>query len=246
MEIHPILRKVLESKKITDLNGKVRDFDSGISEEEALALARIVVDTKAKISIETGLAYGSSAITMCSEANKMHRDNIHYAVDPNQLSEYGGAAIAMIKEAGLQNNLTHLNGASHEELPELIKKGVQIDCAFIDGWHTFDYTLIDFFLIDKMLKEGGLIAFHDMYGLAKQKVLRYILTHRDYEIAKEYRINDKSFLRTLKFFIWRLYKHPTLLFSWFHWTYQTRSNSGLIVLRKRKNYEPPFSFYKYF
>ncbi len=246
MEIHPILRKVLKSQEITDLNGKVHKFRGGISEEEALVLARVVQDTDAKISIETGLAYGASAITMCAEANKRHSDNIHYAVDPNQLDEYGGAAIALIKEAGLQDHLVHLNGASHEKLPELIEQKVQIDCAFVDGWHTFDYTMIDFFLIDKMLKEGGLIAFHDMYGRSKQKVLRYILTHRDYEIAKEYRITGKSFVKTMKFFLWRLYKSPALFFSWFHWVYQTRSNSGLIVLRKKSNYEPPFTFYKSF
>ena len=149
-------------------------------------------------------------------------------------------------ETNLENNFSHLNGCTHEVLPSLIKNKVELDCAFVDGWHTFDYTLIDFFLIDKILRPGGMIAFHDMYGLAKQKVLRFILTHRDYEVAKEYRIKDKSRITTLKFFIWRLKRSPILLFSWFHWTYQTKSNSGLIVLRKKSSFEPDFTFYKNF
>jgi hypothetical protein len=28
--------------------------------------------------------------------------------------------------------------------------GVQVDFAFMDGWHTFDYTLLDFFYTDKL------------------------------------------------------------------------------------------------
>jgi len=50
--------------------------------------------------------------------------------------------------------------------------------AFIDGWHTFDYTFIDFFFVDQVLKDGGILAFHDMYALSKQKVLNFIKTHR--------------------------------------------------------------------
>jgi len=43
-----------------------------------------------------------------------------------------------------------------------LARGVKIDFAFVDGWHTFDYTLIDFFYIDKILRSGGLVSFHSM------------------------------------------------------------------------------------
>jgi hypothetical protein len=131
--------------------------------------------------------------------------------------------------------------------PGLIEKGILLDFAFVDGWHTFDYTLIDFFLIDKMLRPGGMVAFHDMYALSKQKVLGFVLSHRKYKIVHDRRVrSNESRIATLKFFLWRLKNKPRLLFSKFHWTYQLRNSSGLIVLQKLENHEPDFSFYKAF
>ena len=53
--------------------------------------------------------------------------------------------------------------------------------AFIDGWHTFDYTFIDFFYIDRILDVGGVVVFDDTNDyLAVRKVVRYALTHRAY------------------------------------------------------------------
>jgi len=65
-------------------------------------------------------------------------------------------------------------------LPELIERGVTIDFAFIDGMHTFDYTVIDLFFADKLLRKGGIICIHDMELPSKRKAFRYLLGHRKY------------------------------------------------------------------
>jgi len=41
-------------------------------------------------------------------------------------------------------------------------QGERIDFAFIDGAHTFDHVLVDFFYIDRMLNVGGIVAFDDV------------------------------------------------------------------------------------
>jgi len=74
-----------------------------------------------------------------------------------------------------------LEGPSHLMLPGLLERGVKLDLAFIDGWHTFDYTLLDFFYIDKMLRPGGVVLLHDQSWPSKQKVIRFIMTHRRYK-----------------------------------------------------------------
>jgi len=60
--------------------------------------------------------------------------------------------------------------------------GTKIDFAFIDGMHTFDYTLIDFFYIDRLLNAGGVIVFDDLCIPAVNKVCRYALTNRAYSL----------------------------------------------------------------
>ncbi|MBM3331783.1 class I SAM-dependent methyltransferase [candidate division WOR-3 bacterium] len=105
----------------------------------------------------------------------------HYGVDPEQNTVHGGAALASLKRAGLDSVFELLEGPSHLMLPKLIEKGVVLDLAFIDGWHTFDYTLLDFFYIDKMLRPGGVVLLHDRSWPSKQKVIQFIRTHRRYK-----------------------------------------------------------------
>jgi predicted O-methyltransferase YrrM len=205
---------------------------------------------QAKTTVETGVASGVSALAICNalrNINQGNNDFSHYGVDPNQISYYGGAALKHLEEEGLLQNFNLLEGPSHTMLPLLIEKNVTIDFALIDGWHTFDYTLIDFFFIDKLLKEGGIIAFHDCYSSAKQKVLNYIETHRKYEYANEFFVQgNESFKTTMKFFIWRMLKNPRLIFSKFNWKYSRKNSSGLFVIRKITTFEPNFDFYKNF
>ncbi len=248
----PILNKILESifsnKKTSDKDGNVREVNDMISREEAFALYRMFEKANTKTSIEIGLAHGVSALVFCQAHNDLGNiEGIHYGVDPNQFTVYNGAATQAIHDAGFGKYLKVLAGPSHLEVPELIKQNIKVDCAFIDGWHTFDYTLVDFFLIDKILIPGGYVAFHDTYGRAKQKVINFILTHRRYEIDKRLmNFSNEPKMRILKFFLWRLYKDPGLLFSWFHWKYQTKTTSGLIILKKLENFEPDYDFFKNF
>ena len=67
---------------------------------------------------------------------------------------------------------------SYEAMPELLKKEEEnFDFIFIDGWHTFDYTLVDFFYADKLLRKGGIIIIDDATHLGVKKCLKYIDTN---------------------------------------------------------------------
>ena len=231
-----------------NLKGEKQKLDDCIRRDEATSIAQVLHNTKATVSIETGVASGASALAICHILKQNGNGEArHYGVDPNQMSYYGGAAMANLEKEGLSGIFHLLEGPSHQQIPELISKGEKVDFALIDGWHTFDYTLIDFFLVDKLLKPGGYIAFHDVYGRAKQKVINFILTHRKYRIAKEAMHFDKEqYIRTFRFFLWRLYKDPGLLFSWYHWKYQSKNSSGLLILQKLEDFEPDYDFFKNF
>jgi predicted O-methyltransferase YrrM len=243
------LKDIYSTGYTTDRKGERRKaIDSTVSEAEVNTLMKIVSDLKAVITLETGVAFGASAIAICYAKKDLQSvDKMHYGVDPNQSGFYANAANVSLEREKLDNQFTLLEGPSHTEIPKLIDRGVKLDFAFIDGWHTFDYTLIDFFLIDKMLKVGGMVAFHDMQALSKQKVLRFILNHRKYKIQKQYAVKgNESLIKTLKFFVWRGFKYPLLLRSWFYWHYQLFNSSGLIVLQKMQDFEPNYDFFKRF
>lgn len=243
------LSEILETSKTIDANGNTRTIDDNISATESKILYEMFTKSNATHSIETGLAFGTSALVFTQGHKDKNNDQypVHFAIDPNQSTDYAKAAYLALEKEGSLNMVEVLEGPSHMEIPKLIEKGVKVQCAFIDGWHTFDYTLIDFFLIDKILEAGGYVAFHDCYGRAKQKVIRYILTHRKYKIDQELmNFRDAGLMKTMKFFVWRILRDPMLFFSKHHWKYQFKHTSGLVVLKKIEDFEPPFSFFENF
>jgi predicted O-methyltransferase YrrM len=200
--VNSVLEDIYRTGKCVDLAGTERKVTGAVPREDALILQEMVRFVKAKTTLETGVAFGLSTLAICealkeakpstdytdSRQSKIQNPESkipagvrHYGVDPEQNSVHGGAALASLKLAGLDSVFELLEGPSHLMLPKLLEKGVTLDLAFIDGWHTFDYTLLDFFYLDKLLRPGGVMLLHDRSWPSKQKVMRFIMTHRRYK-----------------------------------------------------------------
>ena len=65
-------------------------------------------------------------------------------------------------------------------LPELLRRGATAEFVYIDGWHSFDYALVDFFYADKLLADGGIVGFNDASFRSVHKVLRFVTRYRRY------------------------------------------------------------------
>ena len=70
---------------------------------------------------------------------------------------------------------------SDAALPVLTASGTELDLALIDGMHLFDYTLVDFFHVDRMLRVGGIVLFHDTWMPAVRQAASYVVANRAYE-----------------------------------------------------------------
>ena len=70
-------------------------------------------------------------------------------------------------------------GASH--VRTLVAEGAKFDFVFIDGYHSFDYTLLDFFYADLMLDVGGVVAVHDTVMPSVYKSMRFIEALKPYK-----------------------------------------------------------------
>jgi predicted O-methyltransferase YrrM len=49
--------------------------------------------------------------------------------------------------------------------------------VFVDGWHTFDYTLVDIFFAVFLLKVGGLLVIDDALHPGVENTLKYLDTN---------------------------------------------------------------------
>ena len=93
-----------------------------------------------------------------------------------------GVGLANLRRAGYSHLIRFIEEPSYRGLAELERSGQIIDFAFIDGHHAFDYALVDFFLIDRMLRPGGIVAFDDAGWPAVRKVCRFVRTSRAYKV----------------------------------------------------------------
>jgi len=67
-------------------------------------------------------------------------------------------------------------------LPRLLSDQHSLDFALIDGWHSFDQALVEFYYINRMLRVGGIVVFDDADWPGLNRLLRYIVEYPAYEV----------------------------------------------------------------
>src|SRR5204862_913148 len=113
------------------------------------------------------------------------------AIDEFEFACHGDRDAAPVRGQGVENVRAAGFAAMHEciaepdyvALPALVKKGETFDFILIDGYHSFESTLLDFFYCDRLLADGGLVVFHDTAFPAVYKAVRCLMTHMTYALV---------------------------------------------------------------
>jgi predicted O-methyltransferase YrrM len=157
-------------------------MDPGISPvpyASGATLYELVRNGRMDHTLEVGLGFGLSAQFIC-QAHQDKGSGTHIVIDPFQDVHYDGIGWLNIQRLGFEDMVTFVPEPSHAALPMLVGKGTQLDFAFIDGRHLFDYALLDFFFIDKMLRVGGIVVFDDIWSPGIRKVVAFVLRNYAY------------------------------------------------------------------
>jgi predicted O-methyltransferase YrrM len=140
-------------------------------------LAELVRREGARDTLEVGFAYGVSALSICAAAPE---GSTHTVIDPYQREAYADAGLQLLDAAGLRPRLTYYEESSHVVLPHLLAEGREFDFAFVDASHQVDFTMLELFYCDLLVRPGGLIVFDDANLPGVRKVLRYAVAARGY------------------------------------------------------------------
>lgn len=154
---------------------------SAITREEGLFLRRLASGQQVKRTIEIGCANGISALYLCSGLLGK-QGAAHTAIDPFQQTGFQGRGVENVRRAGI-DFFGLIERPSEIALPALLQDGARYDLAFIDGLHTADQTMIDFYFLDRMLRVGGILVFDDVNSRAVNKVARYVSTYPNYRLV---------------------------------------------------------------
>jgi predicted O-methyltransferase YrrM len=93
-----------------------------------------------------------------------------------------GIGVANLERAGV--DFYELREEPSEiALPQLLRDGAEFDLVFIDGWHTFDQTLVDLYYANRLIKPGGYIVLDDADWLAVAKAISYFAAYPCFEIV---------------------------------------------------------------
>jgi predicted O-methyltransferase YrrM len=171
-----LLDRIYASGLVEDATGEqLPAFPESLPRHHAEELARLVHEEGARSTLETGMAYGISTVAIASAVDS------HVAIDPHQRTSWRGVGLLNAERAGVAGRVRLVEERSDVALPRLVGEGLELDLALLDGMHLFDYTLVDFFLCDRMLRVGGVVVFHDTWMPGVRQAAEYVLANRAYE-----------------------------------------------------------------
>jgi len=178
-----LLERILASGTVEDEHGNVLPLrESNVSVEEGRGIAACIERHGFERTLEVGCAYGISALYICEAISR--RPNPHHVmIDPLESAKWRNIGIRNLRDAGFAF-WELLEQPSALALPSLVQRNVKVQFALIDGWHTFDQTLLDFFYVDKLLEDGGIVAIDDVAMPAVNRVVRYVLNYPTYRAVE--------------------------------------------------------------
>jgi len=172
-------------------------LQSGISDDKGLLIGRAITKYRSKCALEIGFANGFSSLFILDALDQKGGGTL-LSLDPFQMSDWEGRGVERVNAAKFLSKHEFLERSAWEALPELIEAGRQFDFCLIDGSHSFDNAFIDFYLVDKLLDKGALLAFDDVGWSGVERVVHYVVTNRDYSIIDSLSCGQVDRRRLLK------------------------------------------------
>ncbi len=178
--MNKILADIIQSNTVTQADGKKMALHSQLPDFEGALLQSWIKQYRPKQLLEIGLAYGVSSLYIC-DAIKDNETAYYHIIDAYQSDVWKGIGKVNLRRAGYLSRVTLHETLSELCLPRFLEQKLDFDFVFIDGHHTFDQVLLEFFYINRMLVVGGIIIFDDVHLASLQKILRYIDGYECYE-----------------------------------------------------------------
>lgn len=179
--VEEIIQRIYAAGSVTAHDGHVRNLDSSIDQREGAFLAGIIqADPSVTKTLEVGCALGLSSLHICA-ALRSRPGASHTIIDPFQTEHWHSLGVKHLEDAGV-DFFKLLEVKSEFALPRLLEQAEgQFDFVFVDGWHTFDHTLLDCFYATRLLRVGGYLAIDDVTLPSVEQVVSFFQAYPCYK-----------------------------------------------------------------
>lgn len=180
--MNAVIDEIFQSGVVTDSAGNEHVLHSNVDRREGEFLLKLIEsDATIDKTLEIGCAYGLSSLYICSALFQRNSPQ-HTIIDPFQHTDFDGIGIANLQRAGF-NFFELIEVPSEFALPQLVHdRANTFDLVFIDGWHTFDHTLLDLFYANRLVKVGGYIVVDDCHMASVSKAVSYFSNYPAYQV----------------------------------------------------------------
>jgi predicted O-methyltransferase YrrM len=195
VDARTILEEIYATNLVRDDTGDSYRLSSEVDSKEGAYLYRLIKsDQNIAKTLEVGCAYGLSSLYIC-DALKDRPGASHVIIDPKQSDVWHGVGITHLKRAQIEF-FTLIEEPSELALPAILRtEGESFDLVFIDGWHTFDQTMLDLYYANRLVREGGYIVVDDASWESVSAAVSYYVNYPAYELVKYPRAPRRSVLR---------------------------------------------------
>jgi predicted O-methyltransferase YrrM len=144
-------------------------------------LRDLLLAENARIVVEIGLAYGSSALAIAEAlVSPGTEGTAHVIIDAFQ-DQFNDTGWNTIIAAGLADVCSLLRERSQFALARLAAEGFVADAAFVDGSHIFHNVFVDLFFLRELVRPGGLVVLDDCRWPSVATAVRYYETNTGWQ-----------------------------------------------------------------
>ncbi len=182
--MNAIIEQIYKSGVVEDSHhNQLPHNTSSVSYDTGTVLYYLIREFRPDKTLEIGLAYGLTTLFVC-QALSDNSKGFHTAIDPYQHKNYQSIGLLNIERAGLNEYLRFYQSPSYQVLAQLTIQKETFDFAFIDGSHLFDFVMVDFFFVDKLLNINGVVVFDDLWMPGIRKAVSFVLKNRAYKLIR--------------------------------------------------------------
>jgi predicted O-methyltransferase YrrM len=178
--VRELLRRVYG--EAPDAYGDQAFIRAGMYTAELVKVYELIRAHGCRSAVEVGMACGTSSVVIL-QALADNGGGTLVSVDPFQTAAdgYAGKGLQSVSAAGFAGQHRLVEKPDYLGLPQLVGEGVRCDFVLVDGWHSFDYTLVDMFYADLLLTPGGVLTVHDTGMPCVHKACAFLEAHKPYE-----------------------------------------------------------------
>ena len=253
MKAQELLDQIFAQGIVRDSEGREHPLKANISQEEGAFLQKILREVRPMKTIEIGCAYGISSLFICAELQQTP-DAFHTIIDSLQSTNYKNIGLTNLNRAEI-DFYELIEKPSEIALPELLAQGKKYDLGFIDGWHTFDHTLIDFFYLNRMLNVGGVILIDDVTYPSINQLMRYLLNYPCYKMIGQIEMHSPKRqlemalslpLKLISRLMPKKLSQKTFAGNISHRHKNLKLNTSMVALMKTREDERPYTWFEAF